>query len=405
MVERYRVLGAAIALGKFTVADLVQFSGVKENTVRTVLGRDSSYFEQVDVNDEPTRRGGQFKHYRLRADHAERLRSVVDDVFRRLGVPEAPSAGPEPARVPLGILAAEDRLLRIFPQAENPEDKREILRLAEISLQGGRAEADLVLQHAASGHARERILAHTESANILTGLCRSELDVALGRPFRASASPIRFMELSVRLGELGETCHAASLLRRFCHSPVREGLIKTEVAEESPMHAQAVDMWAEGKARAAAMPSTNVLQGCTVGSYAARLHRLYTSLAKGAEGGLGTGVEPLRERVHKFWVRTPAIADVFRASALEADNATHLSVSVARRHAPALLLEAGSRAEPVSAPTVALYELFGVFRAENVSSEQVELGGQAVLRHLRERSAKEAARIPKASAKSIYNVP
>ena len=58
MLERYRVLGAMLALGEFTVSELVAMSDVQGPTVRTILRRESHYIEEVGTV--PTgRRGGQ----------------------------------------------------------------------------------------------------------------------------------------------------------------------------------------------------------------------------------------------------------------------------------------------------------------------------------------------------------
>src|SRR5438105_914093 len=43
-LERLRILAAAAALGTFTVAELVAYSGANENTVRSVLERDAALF-------------------------------------------------------------------------------------------------------------------------------------------------------------------------------------------------------------------------------------------------------------------------------------------------------------------------------------------------------------------------
>jgi hypothetical protein len=219
MIERYRVLAAMLKQREeFTISSIAEFSGVKESTVRTVLGRDGSYWEEVEV-DEPAKRGGQCKHYRVKADQAERLRALVSDVFRSLGAPDTSSEAQPVTNTPLGILAAEDRLLRVFPQTQDPERKRQILKLAEISLEGGRSEADLILQNSADARARERIEAHAESAENLVSLCRHELDLSREPGVRDSAYAGALMRLSDRFRELGEIPHAWSLQRRLLYSP------------------------------------------------------------------------------------------------------------------------------------------------------------------------------------------
>jgi hypothetical protein len=81
--ERLRILGAAAALGEFTVPRLAAFSGANENTIRSVLLRDRNLFEVVaGVGQE---RGIGRPPQRLRALDVSHIRALVRDLERSLG--------------------------------------------------------------------------------------------------------------------------------------------------------------------------------------------------------------------------------------------------------------------------------------------------------------------------------
>jgi len=122
MLERYKTLGAMLALGEFTVADLAVLSGVGEPTVRTILRRDAEYIEQL--GSEPTGRpGGQPVRWRLRSDARERLRGQLGEL-ERLGIGPWLGESHSPAgTLPPGLVAAEDVLLRLVPAAPDFEER------------------------------------------------------------------------------------------------------------------------------------------------------------------------------------------------------------------------------------------------------------------------------------------
>jgi hypothetical protein len=119
MLHRFRVLNAILALREFTVADLAHYSGVKVNTVRTVLGRDSHFVECLGAQAQAQgRRGGQPIQYRLRADTEHELVGVLrqlEDVGADLPPLAERCSEVDPAV--LALTAAEDVLLRQLPAA------------------------------------------------------------------------------------------------------------------------------------------------------------------------------------------------------------------------------------------------------------------------------------------------
>ena len=79
MRERYRTLGAMLALGDFSVAEIAALAEVGESTVRTVLRRENDYVERMGPL--PTGRpGGQPFRWRLRPGARESIRAVLQEL-------------------------------------------------------------------------------------------------------------------------------------------------------------------------------------------------------------------------------------------------------------------------------------------------------------------------------------
>ncbi|MFZ0749467.1 MAG: hypothetical protein WAM70_08925 [Pyrinomonadaceae bacterium] len=150
MKERYKVLGAMTALGEFTVEDVVNKTGVKKNTVSTVLVRDKALLEEVPCEG-TGRRGGQPKKYRIRPESAHLVNSELEDLYQSLPKSTAfresdvVSQRPKWFKVPLGLLTAEDTLLQRYPKGEDLEEKQQLLELAELDFQKGVFESERIL--------------------------------------------------------------------------------------------------------------------------------------------------------------------------------------------------------------------------------------------------------------------
>lgn len=126
--ERYRTLGAMLALGDFNVTEIAALARVGESTVRTVLRREDDYVERVGPQ-RTGRRGGQPVRWRLRPGARESIRAILreledlgagswlDDPF----APDSPKAA---------VLAAEDVLLRLAPNASDSDERAELIKLA-----------------------------------------------------------------------------------------------------------------------------------------------------------------------------------------------------------------------------------------------------------------------------------
>jgi len=141
MINRYRILNAILALREFAVADLVHYSGTKENTVRTVLARDAHFVERVGTRAHG-RRGGQPLQYRLRSETEHELVNLLRQVDQ-LGadLPPLPQSCPEEDPLVLSLKAAEDVLLRQLPAAA-AADRTQLLSLATADLETAQFLAD-----------------------------------------------------------------------------------------------------------------------------------------------------------------------------------------------------------------------------------------------------------------------
>lgn len=88
MRERYRTLEAMLALGEFSIAELVARSDVSESTIRTILRRESLYVEPI-ATESTGRHGPRPGRWRVRAKTREHL----SETLRQL---ENSGAGPWP---------------------------------------------------------------------------------------------------------------------------------------------------------------------------------------------------------------------------------------------------------------------------------------------------------------------
>lgn len=139
-MERIKVLTAAVALGEFTVDELVSFSGVKRSTVRSVLDRDSHIVEQLgaEVPDGPGRPSS-----RWAVKDSEATREFTASIQALVPRPAPPSPVSVDDQHEAVVSVAEDALTRIADR--DPGMQRRILRSAQATLHlvdsGPRAES------------------------------------------------------------------------------------------------------------------------------------------------------------------------------------------------------------------------------------------------------------------------
>jgi len=172
MLERYRTLGAMLALREFTVADLARYSGVKQATVRTILARDSQYVVRRPVVS-TGKSGGQPLTYSLRLEAVQNLVELLR-TLEAVGArpPVAGSSesddGWNGSAVPASLVAAEDALLRQLPLVCTLAERNQILRVAATDFETAR----LTVQNP-----EREVAAHFEVVDFMLRLSRAEQDI------------------------------------------------------------------------------------------------------------------------------------------------------------------------------------------------------------------------------------
>jgi hypothetical protein len=128
-MERIKVLTAAVALGEFTVDELVSFSGVKRSTVRSVLDRNPDIVEQLGA-EAPDGPGRPSSKWAVKDSEATReFTASIQALAPRPGSPSPVSVDDQHEAV---VSVAEDALTKIADR--DPGMQRKILRSAQATL-------------------------------------------------------------------------------------------------------------------------------------------------------------------------------------------------------------------------------------------------------------------------------
>lgn len=144
MSKRYQVLAAMLALRTFTADELAHHTGVKPNTVSTILNRDRSLLEQIGWED-TGRRGGQPKRYNLRADQVSAIETEIRTLYKDLRIPESVAASESAVEIPLGLQVAEEILSKDYPRAKSVAEKQRLLDRARVEKEGGLGEVRVMM--------------------------------------------------------------------------------------------------------------------------------------------------------------------------------------------------------------------------------------------------------------------
>jgi hypothetical protein len=217
-MNKHRVLSAMLNLGEFTASDLARFSGVKLDTVRTIMVRQESNLEQVRVQETGSR-GGQFKVYRIRPSRVEDIQALVTTAYANL----TPGTT-KTVVIPISLRAVEDTLTRRWLDSKNDVVKRaELFSIAEIRLESARYDIDLLLRQApaeSAPHLRLRL----QSAEMLLDLCANELAAENGTRRIPSqevyATLLKFKDVAEKLRSEGDANEAVTYLSRAVGSPL-----------------------------------------------------------------------------------------------------------------------------------------------------------------------------------------
>jgi hypothetical protein len=250
--ERYKVLGAIVALREFTVEDIANRTGVKQNTVSTILARERPLLEKI-ADEKTGRRGGKRKRYRIKPDSAKTLYSELTELYRNLPAPEVTeterdvqSESKSPSSVPLGLLAAEDTLLARYTEAEDHEEKQRLLRLAKLDFRKGLSESRRLL---AANPGEETRIAIEGSVGRITALQKIfELDLLARSSLADSQAEVSVETLRERLSELSNSVSEAikdlnpalASVRRFPVSKPRQSESLLSPQHESYTAAQSL---------------------------------------------------------------------------------------------------------------------------------------------------------------------
>ena len=196
MLERYRVLGAVATLGEFTVDDIANLSGVGPTTIRTVLRRDARFVEKIGVS-ETGKKGGRFLRYKVRENQFSRLVGELRGLERALRFDvDAPKDQQE------RLLAAEDLLVRVLPQANDEAERAALLERAKIAWldafrkaglegsPGGEVEASGV---SADPRASRQLAVRIEAVGLLISHATSDFASA-AFPFSSAKELVRIRE-------------------------------------------------------------------------------------------------------------------------------------------------------------------------------------------------------------------
>lgn len=227
-----------LALGEFTVESLQKHSGITPGTVRTVLRRKEPILERIGF--EPKGHpGGTPIRYRVKPEAETALRDELGELFAEVrNLPDdklrakAPTvAEADELKAPLALLAAENALLKQFPNTVDLEEKQELLKIAEQNIRSGNLELKAI-----AGSAPEKVdsvRALLQSVKALAALSRAEMNVASGRAedafrtfpaiYQGSAQASNALQFS------GQTGRAAAFSERVWASPLIKPLIEKVV--------------------------------------------------------------------------------------------------------------------------------------------------------------------------------
>ncbi len=143
--EKHKVFGAMYMTRSFTVNEIALLSGVKEDTVRTVITRNKELFcEDIDIVN-TGKRGGQPKRYSLKEEHIPFIENALKENYQNsqkvlYSQPNTDDSNKITLSKPLGFHVAADILNRLYPEASTESEKKDLLKIASINHNAARIE-------------------------------------------------------------------------------------------------------------------------------------------------------------------------------------------------------------------------------------------------------------------------
>jgi hypothetical protein len=231
MLERYKVLGAMLALKQFTVEEIARFSEVSPTTVRTVLSREGKYLKEIGrkATGQP---GGQFVQYEVYSERIPQLRSELEELFRTVWSTASMVDSMKLEIIPLSLMAVEDALLHQYPAAKDRQERRHILNVS-VSALGGAEVRRLRIAHREQG-LDSRLAAHLTLAAWLTHLAAAEYAIDAGHTPDLSRLVLIRHQLeycSRTFHESGQGELARLITERVLKSSVMSSEVRTATAE------------------------------------------------------------------------------------------------------------------------------------------------------------------------------
>jgi len=189
VIQRAKILSSILSFGDraFTVREIVEATGAKPATVRTVLDRSHDWFERLEDRQPTGRPGGRWHVYRLRAGTANKIK---DDIAL-LHEPGAALSVDDEDRLPPALLTAEDLLL------DSPRDKLQEMLPAVQSLM---AEVAFLQDHNSEGECYDGALlqAHISLVSFLLDLAKAPQHQ---HPLANDKSGVRFVQIIMDLAK------------------------------------------------------------------------------------------------------------------------------------------------------------------------------------------------------------
>jgi hypothetical protein len=228
MIETYKVLGAALALGEFTISELAEFSETNKVTTRTVVDRWKEYFEVIEKKS-TGKRGGQPNMFRIKTNSVDEIRGRVyglfDQIKPKLGITPEPDHTPS---IPFGLLAARDVIEQIMPEQKKSDlnKKKEFIELAKLHLDSAIYEYHNDCHDDSVKISHEEFNAYVETISALIEMAGAEIKLQKN-PMNTDKTDVQKLHKAItvstqKMWDLGPHNHefAFNVMQRVAQSPV-----------------------------------------------------------------------------------------------------------------------------------------------------------------------------------------